>query len=78
MQIRKLIQSWNDQLKETNAERTALQKKHGIRVVSREQAERIAAEQAQRQSLSAAAGAAPAGAAGAGAGAGAAAAGGDA
>jgi hypothetical protein len=35
------------QLKATNAERTVLQKKHGIRVVSREQAERIAAEQQQ-------------------------------
>jgi hypothetical protein len=35
------------QLKATNAERTTLQKKHGIRVVSREQAERIAAEQQQ-------------------------------
>lgn len=76
LQIQKLIQTWNDQLKETNAERTALQKKHGIRVVSREQAERIAAEQAQRQALSTAVGgAAPEGGAGSGAGAGAGAAG---
>ena len=43
--ITRLIAGLNDQLKEANSERTALQKKHGIRVVSREQAERIAAEQ---------------------------------
>ena len=47
--ITRLIAGLNEQLKEANAERTALQKKHGIRVVSREQAERISAEQQARQ-----------------------------
>lgn len=46
--IKQVIGSLNEQLKAANAERMVLQKKHGIRVVSREQAERIAAEQAAR------------------------------
>lgn len=63
--IGQVIASLESQLAATAAERSALQTKHGIRVVSREQAERIAAEQAAREAAGSAAGGAAAGGAGA-------------
>jgi hypothetical protein len=45
--IASVVASLTSQLQAASTERAALQKAHGIRVVSREQAERIAAEQQQ-------------------------------
>lgn len=69
-QMDSAVAALQKQLQEANEERTALASRYGIRVVSREQAERLAAEQAARARSGSAGAGGGAGGGGAGAGAG--------